>query len=167
MTSRSLGRVLALSVSVLVAASFAACNSSSDPKPRTSASTSTPPPAASYAAPAAANGEVAAQIAKGQQLYASKCATCHGAAGQGTSQAPAVIGNGALPSNPPANRRLRTGAFRTAKDLGMFIKDNMPMGSTTPPDQTGATLAFLLQSNGITPTQPMSPTSAATIPLNR
>lgn len=179
-------RVVSASVLVAALASSAACNSPSS-GPKSSASTATPPassygaptaptaappPASSYAAPpsvapTAPNAEVASQISRGQQLFASNCSKCHGAAGEGSAEAPAVIGGGALPSSPPAGRRLRTGAFRSAKDVGMFIKDNMPPGSHTPPDQTGAILAFLLQANGVTVSQPMSPTSAASIPLNR
>jgi mono/diheme cytochrome c family protein len=179
MPLRTSWRALALSASVLAVAAFAACSSPSSGA-KSSASTGTPPPASSYAAPAATmppassyaapaapSSEVASQIARGQQLFASNCAKCHGAAGEGSAQAPAVIGGGALPSNPPAGRRLRTGAFHSAKDVGMFIKDNMPPGSHTPPDQTGAILAYLMQSNGVTVSQPMNPTSAASIPLNR
>jgi len=123
------------------------------------------PTTAAVAAPTAS--PPASQAQQGAGLFAQACARCHGAAGEGTSLAPAVIGPGALPTNPPAGRRLRTGAFSTAKDLGMFVKDFMPPGSHTPADQTAAILTFLLQSNGVPTNGAMNPTSAASIPWRR
>lgn len=110
---------------------------------------------------------VARQGETGADLYARSCAACHGAAGQGTEKGPPVIGPGALPTFPPMNRRMRRDTFQSAKDIGMFIKDNMPPGRNTPPDQTAAILTFLLKANGVTPPAPMDPSVAASIPWRR
>lgn len=157
-------------VGLVAAISVAACSSGrQSPETR-----STPPPpstgSVSPGAPgsgAAPTSQVQMQIEDGRRTFASQCARCHGAAGEGTLQGPAVIGGGALPSNPPPGRRVRTGAFRSAKDIGMFIKDNMPPGSSTPPAQTAGLLAFLLQSNGVMPSQRIDPAAAGSIPWNR
>jgi hypothetical protein len=118
-------------------------------------------------APSGGNSAVQAQVEDGRRTYAAQCARCHGAAGEGSAQAPALIGGGALPTNPPPGRRLRTHPFHTAKDIGMFIKDTMPPGSSTPPSQTAGLLAFLLQANGVTPTQSINPAAAGSIPWSR
>lgn len=118
-------------------------------------------------APAPVASPAGAQAQQGAALFAQSCARCHGAAGEGTPLAPAVIGRGALPTNPPASRRLRTGRFTTAKDIGMFVKDQMPPGSHTPADQTAAILTYLLQSNGVPTNGSMNPSTAASIPWPR
>lgn len=136
-----------------------ACSSS-----RTSGSPR-PTPAAS---PASAASGVQAQIDRGGPLYAANCSACHGAGGEGSAQAPALIGPGALPTYPPPGRRMRTGAFASAMDLGMFIKTSMPPGGPhLPPDQVAAVMAWILQGNGITPAQPISPSTAGAIRLAR
>ena len=108
-----------------------------------------------------------AQAEEGAGYFAQTCARCHGASGEGSVNAPPLIGAGALPTNPPPTRRLRTGTFTSAKDIGMFIKDRMPPGSSTPPERTAAILTFLLRSNGTMSSEPMSPTAAASIPWRR
>ena len=84
------------------------------------------------------------QVNMGKQLYAQSCASCHGAQGQGTAKAPAVVGASALPLNPPAAARTRKQKFHTAADVLDFIKKNMPLnapGSLTD-EQYAAILAF-------------------------
>jgi mono/diheme cytochrome c family protein len=135
----------------------------SQPAPST-ASSNPPPP---RPAPSGPSPEVSAQLREGAGLYAANCAQCHGASGQGGNGKPALIGAGALPTNPPAGARVRTGAFRTAMDIGLFIKNNMPPGSHTAPAIVGPVLAYLLASNGVTPSQPVNPSSAGSIPWNR
>ena len=107
---------------------------------------------------------VQAQLTRGRMLYAQSCTACHGSAGEGSSRGPAVIGEGTLPLNPPAGARLRRGQFESAMDLGMFIKDNMPMGGThLPPSDVACVLAWLLQQHDRTPTAPISPVTARSI----
>jgi mono/diheme cytochrome c family protein len=132
--------------------------------------TASAPPTTTSPAPAPmmrTSPMVQAQIQRGASIFASVCARCHGAAGQGSRTAPALIGPGALPSNPRPGARLRTMAFHSAHDVGIFIKDNMPPGSHTPPEQTAPVLAYLLDANGIAVPQPINPTSAYAIPVNR
>lgn len=139
------------------------------------ATTSAAPPAA--AAPTAMSQPapqpmgpspaVQAQIDRGASIYAASCASCHGSMGQGGARAPALIGPSALPAMPPPGRRVRTGRFDTAMDLGMFIKTNMPLGGQhLPPTDVAAVMAWILKSNGITPPTTISPSTAGSIRLH-
>jgi len=125
------------------------------------------PAKTSQRAPAVAT--VDQQIARGATVFAQHCADCHGASGQGTSDAPALVGKGALP------RRAHEGAarqteFRTALDVATFVTQNMP------PDEQArqaisepeywALLAFALSANGVPLSQPVSPQNAAAIVLH-
>ena len=115
--------------------------------------------------PQAMSPQVAAQVQRGTPVYAQSCARCHGAMGEGGT-APKLIGPGSLPTAPARGQRVRTGAFNTAMDLGMFIKTHMPDGGpATPPSDVAAVLAYLLKSNGITPPTSLSPSSAGAIRL--
>jgi cytochrome c len=92
------------------------------------------------------------QVAAGQKLYAENCASCHGDAGQG-SGAPAVVGldKGALPLDPPADRKMRHTQFKTVADVADFVVHNMPPkapGSLSE-EQYYSILAFDLKANGI------------------
>lgn len=163
MVSTPIVHATAISLVAVAGFAFAACSGSRG-------ATTTPSAAKSPAsAPAAgvADAQSSAQAREGAALYAQACARCHGAAGEGSPLAPAVIGGGALPTNPPASRRVRTGTFASAKDIGMFVKDRMPPGSHTPADQTAAILTYLLQSNGVPTTGAMNPSTAASIPWQR
>jgi len=156
----------ALALAFLGAASLAvlaACSGSPSSKPNR------PSPGGSSAESSSGGTRSAAsaQAEEGAGYFAQTCARCHGASGEGSVNAPPLIGAGALPSNPSATRRLRTGAFTSAKDIGMFIKDRMPPGSSTPPDRTAAILTFLLRANGTMTSEPMSPTVAGGIPWRR
>src|SRR5258708_7301139 len=75
----------------------------------------TPAPAAPAAA---APASFADQVAAGGPLYAQNCASCHGASGQG-DKAPRLVGlkDGALPLDPPADRKYRKGQFVTVADV--------------------------------------------------
>jgi mono/diheme cytochrome c family protein len=115
------------------------------------------------AAPAA----VVAQIDQGAALFQRNCAQCHGARGEGSTAAPALIGAQALPMNPPAGARLRRTTFRAGKDLGMFIMTTMPpQGAKLPPTQVACVLAWLLHQNGATPQQTVSPATAGSMPIH-
>jgi len=148
---------------VLLALGLAACQGDrlvSGPSAAPRDVTSAPPVAAPPQAPPA----VQAQIDRGVVLFAQHCTACHGTRGEGSDRAPAVIGEGSLPLNPPPGARLRTGQFQSAMDLGMFIKNNMPAGGThLPPRDVACVLAWLLQQHGRTPTEPISPATAGAI----
>lgn len=94
-----------------------------------------------------------AQALRGATLYEGKCASCHGVLGAGTEKAPRVVGlkAGALPLDPPADRKKRTMQFRTMGDVARFVIKNMPAkdpGSLAEADYFRI-LAFDLRANGI------------------
>ena len=100
-------------------------------------------PTAAAAATAAVSTKTtttAGQLADaGQPIYASMCAVCHGAQGEGKI-GPALWG-------PNANY----GAFKSAQDLLTFITYKMPLtspGSLTP-EQAMDLTAYLLVQDGI------------------
>jgi cytochrome c len=91
------------------------------------------------------------QAQRGAAIYGKRCASCHGDAGQGGAHAPAVVGAGALPLDPPSSARFRKSRFVTVADVAEFVTKNMP------PDAPGSlsseeyidVLAFDLKANGI------------------
>jgi mono/diheme cytochrome c family protein len=109
-----------------------------------------PPPES--AAPAAKDAPFEAQAQEGQKLYGANCASCHGAAGEG-SGAPRVVGvaKGALPLDPPSGAKARKVQFRTAADIAGFVVKTMPPGQPgkLTEEQYWAILAFDLTANGV------------------
>lgn len=115
-----------------------------------------PPSDASSAAPPAAEAAPAnfgEQVTLGQKLYGENCASCHGPGGEGTGDAPRVVGlkGGALPLDPPASAKFRKTQFTTVMDVGAFVVQNMPptKGGSLSAEQYFAILAFDLKANGI------------------
>ena len=105
-----------------------------------------PASAASGAAPA----DAMAQAEAGGPLYGQFCAKCHGDAGQGTDQAPPVVGANALPLDPRPTAKARKNQFHTAKDVADFVLPNMPPKGPKPTvEQYLDILAFDLKANGI------------------
>lgn len=86
----------------------------------------------------------------GQKLFADHCAMCHGDQGQGDDKIPAVVGKNALPLDPRPGSK-RNVQFKTAKDVALWVKDNMPANApgSLPLDQYLAILAFDLKANGV------------------
>jgi cytochrome c len=120
--------------------------------------------------PSAGNSEFGGQQADtGAKLYVQYCASCHGDAGQGTKDAPPVVGKNALPLDPPATAKVRNTQFHTAQDVAQFVAANMPAkapGSLTA-DQYYDILAFDLKANGIDVSRKkIDPMSAAEIKLH-
>ncbi len=170
----SIPRVLGCVIALLVLG-LAACHGDRPASHPLSGSSGAPTPAPIAARPAVAPiaarptapPAVQAQIDRGRALFARNCTACHGSRGEGSARAPALIGAGTLPLSPPPGRRIRTGRFQTAMELGMFIKDNMPYrGTRLPPPDVACVLAWLLQEHGLTPTQPISPATAGAIRLH-
>jgi len=132
---------------------------------------SNPPPAAASGAAAAAPTSFADQVAQGQTLYGANCAKCHGDAGQGTDKGPKVVGikDGALPLDPPAERKYRKSKFVTVADVAEFTVANMPPGKagSLTADQYWAILAFDLHANGIDLPAPLTPDQAKTLTIPR
>lgn len=93
------------------------------------------------------------QVTLGQTLYGQHCADCHGASGQGTGDAPAVVGldKGALPLDPPSGAKFRKTQFKTVADIADFVVKNMPpnKGGSLSTEEYLAILAFDLKANGI------------------
>jgi cytochrome c len=90
-------------------------------------------------------------VAQGKDLFASKCAKCHGSQGQGGDEAPLVGGQGTLRTPKP----LRTvGSYWPyATTLYDYIHRAMPFKQpgTLAPNQVYALCAFILNLNGIVP----------------
>jgi mono/diheme cytochrome c family protein len=91
------------------------------------------------------------QVEEGGALFGDHCAECHGESGQGTGNAPPLVGEGALPEEPPEERMFRTNDFNTAADVYAFANEYMPADD---PDSVSDAqmvdiLAFALSANGI------------------
>ncbi|HEX3772650.1 MAG TPA: cytochrome c [Polyangiaceae bacterium] len=101
----------------------------------------------------AAPATFAEQVAAGQKLYGDNCAGCHGAGGEGTSKAPAVVGlkTGALPLDPPPTAKFRKVQFKTVADVAGFAVKAMPPNNPggLPEADYWSILAFDLKANGI------------------
>ena len=93
------------------------------------------------------------QVSHGQELYGQHCAKCHGDSGEGTEKAPRVVDlkKGALPIDPPAERKARKGRFVTVANVADFVVKNMPpkKAGTLTTEQYLAILAFDLKANGV------------------
>ena len=119
-------------------------------------------------APAVAAADpLAAQIEEGKNLYVAKCAACHGDAGQGSKEAPAVVGKDAFPLKAPEGHK-RDVEFHTAADVFAWTTKAMPPknpGSLTT-DQYLAIFAFDLTANGIKLEKPLDAAQAQAIVLH-
>ncbi len=108
------------------------------------------------------------QVARGQVVYSQQCAACHGAAGQGTADAPALVGAGALARVPRADSA-RQSEFRTALDVAQFVTQNMPPDperrQAIAEQDYWAILAFALSANGVVLQQPVTAQNAQQIVL--
>jgi mono/diheme cytochrome c family protein len=110
------------------------------------------------------------QAGRGQRLYGQHCASCHGASGGGSDEAPPVVGldDGALPLEPRRGA-VRDVDFVTVADVAGFVVENMPPtdpgGLAT--DEYLAILAFDLKANGITLEQELDLALAETLTIPR
>lgn len=123
-----------------------------------------PQPSAPTAAPA---DPLAAQIEQGTQLYGAHCAKCHGDAGQGSKDAPPVVGSDAFPQKPRAGAK-RDAEFKTAADVFAWASKTMPGDDpgALSTEQMLAVFAFDLTANGVKLTAPLDGTQAAAIVLH-
>ena len=125
-----------------------------------------PPASAASGAPAA---DAMAQAEAGGPLYGQFCAKCHGDAGQGTDQAPPVVGPNALPLDPRPGAKYRKNQFHTAKDVADFVLPNMPPKGPKPTvEQYLDILAFDLKANGVdlTGKPPLTPDMLSSIVIH-
>jgi cytochrome c len=87
---------------------------------------------------------------EGAEIFADKCAVCHGPAGEGSQIAPRLVGGmGTLTTAQPVLTIGSYWAFATT--IFDFINKAMPRGQegSLKPDQVYALTAFLLYKNGI------------------
>nr|HEX4318492.1 c-type cytochrome [Kofleriaceae bacterium] len=119
---------------------------------------------AAFTAPAAT---AQAQIDQGKKLYTDKCATCHGAGGEGTKDGPPVVGKDAFPLDPRPKAK-RDVKFHTAADVFAWASKHMPKDhpGTLTTDDYLAVFAFDLTANGITLDKPLDGAAAAKIVLH-
>ena len=96
------------------------------------------------------------QAAAGGAYFGQRCATCHGARGEGRS-APRLVGleQGAL------------GSFESAREVADFVLANMPPSGrgTVTQDDAYDVVAFLLRENGIDAKEALDPVVAQRIPF--
>jgi cytochrome c len=91
------------------------------------------------------------QLERGEEIYDSKCAGCHGEDGSGKGRIAAVMGSKGLPIKPPKKAKKRKMQFETAADVRAFVAETMPPkkpGSLEEEDYDAVT-AFLLRANAI------------------
>ncbi len=110
------------------------------------------------------------QVALGMRTYVASCASCHGAAGEGTATGPRLVGlaEGALPLEPRPGAA-RTSRFVTVADVAAFAVAAMPPtapGSLSA-EEYWAVLAFDLHANGIDLDRPLTPALAAELTIPR
>jgi mono/diheme cytochrome c family protein len=87
---------------------------------------------------------------EGAEIFADKCAVCHGPAGEGSQMAPRLVGGkGTLKTPQPVRTVGSYWAFATT--IFDFINKAMPRGQegSLKPDQVYALTAFLLYKNEI------------------
>ena len=111
----------------------------------------------------------AQQVTRGQSAYVEHCASCHGDTGEGTAQAPAVVGPMALPLDPPSGAKVRKSQFVTVADVATFVTKNMPGDApgTLSADDYWSILAFDLHANGIDLEQKLDANLAASLTIPR
>jgi cytochrome c len=168
-------KTFALLITVL-----AACGGSKPAEPVAPAaapaeSTTTPPePAVSTeSAPAddtgvLAQAALAEQYELGKKVYQDKkCASCHEDSGAGNAKNPPVIGDSALPAQPPKGAKLRKVPFQTAADVLGFVKSKMPPkapGSLTD-EEAAAVTSWILSESKVNIEKKLDATNAATVQL--
>ena len=96
------------------------------------------------------------QADSGAHVYQHQCARCHGPNAEGKDdsyrglRSPELIGATALPCKPRAFQKIRTGNFRTAKDVYEFVSATMPADqpASLSAEEYWNVVAFILQRNG-------------------
>jgi len=109
------------------------------------------------------------QVTRGAEVYTARCSSCHGKGGEGTADAPPVVGATALPLEPPSGAKLRKSQFVTVADVAKFVTENMPgdAPASLSTDDYFAVLAFDLHANGIDLDTRLDATLAATLTIPR
>ena len=109
------------------------------------------------------------QVTRGTDVYVARCSTCHGKGGEGTADAPAVVGPTALPLEPPSGAKVRKSRFVTVADVAKFVTENMPgdAPASLSADDYFAVLAFDLHANGIDLDKKLDAAVAASLTIPR
>ena len=144
----------ALALMLILAVALSGC-----PAGAPTSKATTPTTTATTATTATGTSLTAGQLsAAGQGVFASNCAGCHGANGQGVT-APAVIG---------ATANLVK--YSTAQGLFDYVKTTMPAnapGSLSPQQYLQVTAHILLQNNYVTGNTPLDTSNLGGVPLTR
>ena len=109
------------------------------------------------------------QVTRGTEVYTAHCSSCHGKGGEGTAQAPPVVGPKALPLDPPSGAKVRKSQFVTVADVATFVVQNMPADApgSLSEDDYFAVLAFDLHANGIELDKKLDGAVAASLTIPR
>ena len=141
------------SILVLLSLTFTFGCSSSTQQTTTNPGTTTTPPTSSGTFQAMAN--------LGQTVYTSKCATCHGANGQGGT-GPAVWGSGFVPG-----QYVGTTLFAlNAQAMLNFISSSMPLtapGTLSHTDSVNVLCYLLIQESEVSPSTVFNESQLSTI----
>ncbi len=154
-------RTIALSISAALTLAMFGCGGGGggDAAPPSTPTAATAPPTT-----------FAEQVSLGQKLYSAKCASCHGAGGEGGASAPRLVGldKGALSLDPPASSKARRAQFKTAADVAGFVVKNMPPGGDAELKESDywAILAFDLHANGVDLPHRVDASNAASVVLH-
>jgi S-disulfanyl-L-cysteine oxidoreductase SoxD len=127
------------------------------------------PPDAKSGENAAPPTNFAEQVTRGADVFGARCSKCHGNSGEGTADAPAVVGAAALPLDPPSGAKVRKSQFVTVADVADFVVSNMPPDApgSLSTDDYFAVLAFDLKANGIELDQKLDAAVAASLTIPR
>lgn len=109
-----------------------------------------------------------AQIEAGRAGYVAHCAECHGPSLEGTHRAPALVGEGSLPLEPPAGSGRRN-PFLSAADVAEYMVEYMPPNGDLleSDDEYWAILAYMLKVGGLDIAAPLERRNAAEHLLTR
>lgn len=172
-------------VAVVVAVVLAACGGKSKPAEPVAPAEPAAAEAATPAEPAAATeeakkapppddggalaqAELAEQYELGKKVYKEKkCASCHEDSGAGNKKNPPVIGEKALPEQPPKGAKIRKAPFKTAADVLGFVKTKMPIKAegTLTDDEAAAVTSWILSENKVNIEKKLDATNAASVNL--
>jgi mono/diheme cytochrome c family protein len=110
--------------------------------------------------------QLVAQLDQGRNVYTESCAGCHGDAGQGTGDGPAIYGPGALALAPSEGSK-RDLLFRSAADVLAWVTKAMPADdpASLSAEQYVAVTAFIVTAHGVALERPLDAANAHAVAL--